>query len=739
MEKWSVLSVSKRLLYPYKHAAIKMASRYLPPKKQLLFVFGGRTHHWPGMGRDLYATQPVFRETILECDAIFQELSGISILPNFQHEEGNNDSGDEQFIIFTLSAIQMAFSRLLKNKGILPDAILGISLGEITGIYAAGGLTLRDAIKLVIESSMITRLEKNTFVPLYLQSTFSEARKVCSNSPQMLLPIYEAGKHAALVLCKKENKEAIGNFLQENGINWSCPHNELTWPYHTRILRERCENLIHYSREVQALPLNCDYFSCVRGERIPSMSIIDNSYWFQMTHNPVLLHSALEEMNGIINAPVIVNIGHHALQKGQVIRSIGDKEIELLETLSMDGNETSHLEKTIRKLSKFNGRKLNGERSDPLKHFISRLKLNDPLIQNDPHGYINFLKRYADIHFLPSQNAWLVLDFDQVEHILKNPQLFSSSLHKSFDECLVGSDPPEHTLLRSLLQPLFSQQILTALGEFSTEYASNLLEKLDTRKEFNFVESFSLPLAEAVVNKLLGLSETDQAELRASIRHHVYSMAHLESLHSYFTKYLERGDHAAGSAATLVLSFVENNTISFDAAVKLMRLLWIAGMTTTSMLLSTSAYMILKVRSLIDRIRENEQLINKLIEECLRLESPEVELYRVTTTDVQLGPVKIPGGSRIILNLSAANRDPKYFENPNEISLDRVSKKHLAFGGGYHYCLGVGLARLEAKHAMKSLLARIDGLRLREIAPIKYFPSSHFRGLAELNVIQEKN
>ena len=716
-----------------------MASRLLPPKKQLLFVFGGRTHYWPGMGRDLYATQPVFRETIVECDVIFQELSGISILPNFQNEQGTYDSTNEQFIIFTLSAVQIAFSRLLKSQGILPDAILGISLGEITGIYAAGGLTLRDAIKLVIEATMITRMEKNTFVPLYLQSNFSEAQQICRQSPEMLLPIYEAGEQAALALCKKENKEVIGNFLQEHGINWSCPHNELTWPYHTRILRERCENLIHYSREVQALPLNCDYFSCLRGQRIPSMSIIDNSYWFQMTHDPVLLHSALEEMNGKVNAPVIVNIGHHALQKGQVIRSLGNKEIELLETLSVEGNEALILEKTIKRLSKFKERKLNGAGSDPLKHFISRLRLDDPLIQSDPYGYVNFLKRYGDIHFLPSQNAWLVLDFDQVEYILKNPQLFSSSLHKSFDECLVGSDPPEHTLVRSLLQPLFSQQILASLGQFTTEYANELLDKLVTRKEFNYVESFSLPLAQAVVNKLLGINETDQAELRACIRQHVYSMAHLGSLHLFFSKYLEKGDHAADSAATLILSFVANKTISFDAAVKLMRLLWIAGMTTTSMLLSTSAYMILKDPSLINRIRENEQLINKLIEECLRLESPELELYRVTSTEVQLGTVKIPRGSRIVLNLSAANRDPKYFENPGEISLDRTSKKHLAFGGGYHYCLGVGLARLEAKHAMKALLARIDGFRLREMGPIKYFPSSHFRGLAELNVVQEKN
>ena len=82
MEKWTVLSLPKRLLRPYKHAATDFIRRILPQKKQLLFVFGGRTQYWPGMGRELYEKERVFRNTINICNDHFERHAGISLLPS---------------------------------------------------------------------------------------------------------------------------------------------------------------------------------------------------------------------------------------------------------------------------------------------------------------------------------------------------------------------------------------------------------------------------------------------------------------------------------------------------------------------------------------------------------------------------------------------------------------------------------------------------------------------------------
>jgi cytochrome P450 len=319
--------------------------------------------------------------------------------------------------------------------------------------------------------------------------------------------------------------------------------------------------------------------------------------------------------------------------------------------------------------------------------------------------------------------------------VLKQPQLFSSTLHKTFDECLVGSDPPEHTLVRSLLQPLFSQRVLTGLGDFTIACSNKLLDDVKGKGEFNFVNEFSLPLAQAVVAKFLGLTDAEAQSLKNCISNHVYAMEYLDNMQQFFHRYLEISRKATGDgAAALLLQGVEEEKLSFDGAVKLMRLLWVAGMTTTSMLLTKAAHEVLKDEELAGMLRDNDQLLPKFIDECLRLEAPETELRRITTTEIQLGNKTIPPGSVLLLSLRAANRDSNYFENPDSVLLDRPAKRHLSFGGGYHYCLGAGIAKMEAKYALKAVLSRLPQLKLSAGKQVVYFPSPHFRGISELIV-----
>ena len=161
--------------------------------------------------------------------------------------------------------------------------------------------------------------------------------------------------------------------------------------------------------------------------------------------------------------------------------------------------------------------------------------------------------------------------------------------------------------------------------------------------------------------------------------------------------------------------------------------MWMASITTTSMLISNAAHYLLTHPVVADQLRAQPPLIDAFIEEILRLEPPLGALWRTVTQPVTLGGREIPAGASVVCSIVAANRDPARYARPDELDLHRRPARHLSFGGGVHACLGAHLARLEARVAVEWLLAHGPALRLTNAsAPPEYFPTQHFRALATL-------
>ena len=86
---------------------------------------------------------------------------------------------------------------------------------------------------------------------------------------------------------------------------------------------------------------------------------------------------------------------------------------------------------------------------------------------------------------------------------------------------------------------------------------------------------------------------------------------------------------------------------------------------------------------------------------------------RETAVDVVVGDISIPKGAFLVLSLAAANRDPAVFADPDRLDIERPNAKaHLAFGAGFHVCLGQAVARVEARVAFETLLRRVKDIGL---------------------------
>jgi len=112
---------------------------------------------------------------------------------------------------------------------------------------------------------------------------------------------------------------------------------------------------------------------------------------------------------------------------------------------------------------------------------------------------------------------------------------------------------------------------------------------------------------------------------------------------------------------------------------------------------------------------------------------PPEERSQFSTVELELGGRAIPEGSIVLGIIGAANRDPAMFPDPDRLDLARTDNRHLAFGGGIHFCLGAALARLEAQIAFGALVRRLPRLALATPTP-EWRPAAVLRGLTALPV-----
>jgi cytochrome P450 len=121
--------------------------------------------------------------------------------------------------------------------------------------------------------------------------------------------------------------------------------------------------------------------------------------------------------------------------------------------------------------------------------------------------------------------------------------------------------------------------------------------------------------------------------------------------------------------------------------------------------------MLFREPSQFQRVREDRSTIPGCIEELLRIEHSTSLACRLCTTDTELDGWPIPAGTVVLLSLASANHDPARWEDPERFDIARPPIPNIAFGWGFHRCLGVHLARMELAVALNTLLDRLPGLR----------------------------
>ena len=324
----------------------------------------------------------------------------------------------------------------------------------------------------------------------------------------------------------------------------------------------------------------------------------------------------------------------------------------------------------------------------------------------------------------------------------------SAALNKN----MLHSDPPEHTRMRRLVSQAFTPRRIDALAPRVSAIVDDLVAAMAADGTAELMTQFALPLPVTVICELLGVPEGDREAFftatevirtrGAAGRGTDEDRAAVDDAQTEMADYLrgliarKRETPADDLLSALVAAHDDSGALSERELVSTAFLLLFAGHQTTSDFLGNAVVALLTHPDQLELLRERPELMPAAVEELLRFDgSVPVASPRFAREDLEYHGVEIPQGSIVTMVLNAADRDPRRFEEPDELDVTRSPNSHVAFGHGIHFCLGVSLARMEARIALAALV-RLPDLALAVPAEELRRPpaASPFRGLLELPV-----
>jgi cytochrome P450 len=335
--------------------------------------------------------------------------------------------------------------------------------------------------------------------------------------------------------------------------------------------------------------------------------------------------------------------------------------------------------------------------------------------------------------------AWMVFGYAEVQRVLLDTDTFSSERtlkpDGSVDEILgagmLGLDPPRHRRLRSLVAQAFTQKTVAALEPRIRELTAGLIDRIQDEEGGDIVDALAFPLPVMVIAELLGIPSADRDQFRSWTRDMVGTdyalrMQAFGKMGAYLDAFISgqvRGPRDS-LISDLLAAQIDGEGLSKADVVGTCLVLLVAGHETTTSLIGNALWCFEQHAEARKELLTQPDMLPMAIEEVLRFRSVVHWLPRVVRGDCQYLGHDLKEGDLVLPVFAAANRDGAQFPDPDRFDIRRSPNRHLGFGHGIHLCLGVSLARLEARVALGELLRRFPRMHWDQEKPASLKPSS---------------
>jgi len=385
------------------------------------------------------------------------------------------------------------------------------------------------------------------------------------------------------------------------------------------------------------------------------------------------------------------------------------------------------------------------EVTKPVEDLLTDYDIFDPEFIRDPYPSFGEIResKCPIAHTDRWQGSWMPTRYADVVAISQEYETFTSrgilvlppppgqteGAYGSVSAPPITSDPPDHHWHRRLILPVFAPQVVAKYEQGTRDLCNALIDEFIDAGTADAAADYAQHIPVRVIATMLGVPLEMEPEFTEWVRGALENMTDMEgrkrarsSILNFFLAQVEdrKNNPRDNDLITdLMNSEVEGKKVPIEYVLGVCNLMLVAGVDTTWSAIGSIMWHMAQHPEHRQQLRDNPDLWPSAVEELLRVYAP-VTMARIVDHDVEFQGCPMKAGDRVILPFPAANRDPRQFENPDEVILDREHNRHVAFGSGIHRCAGSNLARLEVRVALQVWLERIPEFELVDPASVTW-------------------
>jgi cytochrome P450 len=394
---------------------------------------------------------------------------------------------------------------------------------------------------------------------------------------------------------------------------------------------------------------------------------------------------------------------------------------------------------------------------------LDQFDVSDPAIyQSDSwRPYFERLRREAPVNYVPDSPYgpyWAVSKYKDIMHCEVHHEVFSNEIGGIQIEdqpkdlarpSFIRMDPPRHDDQRKVASPIVAPANLANMEPLIRERTAMVLDALPRGVEFDWVKEVSIKLTTMMLATLFDFPFEERGKLTywsdvaicnvnapdAPVHSEQERFDVLKGMAEYMSRlFNERRD---APPKFDLLSMLAHGAATRDMPLKEfmgnLALLIVGGNDTTRNSMSGGLLALNQFPDEYSKLLGNHGLVDSMVSEIIRWQTPVIHMRRTTTCDTELGGKQIKAGDKVVMWYISGNRDPEAIDDPDGFVIDRARpRQHLSFGFGIHRCVGNRLAELQLKILWEEILTRFPRIEVTGEAERIY--SNFIRGIKALPV-----